>query len=122
VYEESHSRQFVLSDDGKGVHGVWCFHPTSHRPRRYARERKLDIYFVADRSQEILDKVSANAMFAGRGGSPRRSCRGNGPLRFDLSVRAFVTRARRCCLTRQFLSVAVKLRAGFRRCLTFIYG
>jgi hypothetical protein len=41
---------------------VWRTPGTDDLAARYARERKLDISFVADRSEEVLDKVSPDAV------------------------------------------------------------
>jgi hypothetical protein len=64
-----------------------------------ARERKLDIYFVADRSPEILDTVSANAVVVFDGGGKEseaivRAARERNIALRVVDVRAFVTPAR----------------------------
>jgi hypothetical protein len=41
---------------------VWRTPGTDDLAARYARERKLDISFVADRSAEVLDKLSPDAV------------------------------------------------------------
>jgi hypothetical protein len=41
---------------------VWRTPGTDDLAARYARERKLDISFVADRSAEVLNKVSPDAV------------------------------------------------------------
>jgi hypothetical protein len=41
---------------------VWRTPGTDDLAARYARERKLDISFVADRSEEVLDKLSPDAV------------------------------------------------------------
>jgi hypothetical protein len=47
---------------------VWRTAGADHLAGRYARERKLDIYVVADRCPDILDKVSPNAVVVFDGG------------------------------------------------------
>jgi hypothetical protein len=41
---------------------VWRTPGTDDLAARYARERKLDISFVGDRSAEVLDKLSPHAV------------------------------------------------------------
>jgi hypothetical protein len=78
---------------------VWRTAGADHLAGRYARERKLDISFVADRSAEILDKVSANAVvvFDGGGKESEALVRAARERRVAIRVvdaRAFVTPAR----------------------------
>ena len=78
---------------------VWRTAGADHLAGRYARERKLAIYFVADRTPEILDKVSPNAavVFDGGGKESEVLFRTARELRIALrvvDVRAFVAPAR----------------------------
>jgi hypothetical protein len=78
---------------------VWRTPGADDLAARYARERKLDISFVADRSAEVLDKVSPDAVVVFDGGGKesaelvsatrQRSL----PVR-DVDVRRFILPAR----------------------------
>jgi hypothetical protein len=78
---------------------VWRTSGADHLAGRYARERRLDIYFVADRTPEILYVVSANAavVFDGGGKESEALVRATREQKVALrvvDVRAFLTPAK----------------------------
>jgi hypothetical protein len=78
---------------------VWRTAGADHLAGRYARERKLDINFVADRRPEVLDRVSPDAVVVFDGGGKEsealvRAARGRSIALEVVDVRAFVTPAR----------------------------